>query len=90
MSDEKATVSNEDAVMTKEEEATMLVELSHRLCNLTSEYVETVRKMFQTYPELRKAFDIVVAMDLFDHDAVRFIHCSNIMRDKLVVELQNL
>lgn len=82
--------SEQNATMTKEEEAIMLTELSRRLCNLTSEYVETVRKMFQTYPELKKAFDIVVAMDLFDSSAVRLVHCSNIMRDKLVVELQSL
>lgn len=75
--EQNATMSNEqNATMTKEEEAIMLTELSHRLCNLTSEYVETVRKMFQTYPELNKAFDIVVAMDLFDSSAVRLVHCS--------------
>lgn len=76
--------------MTKEEEAIMLSELSQHLCAITSEYVETVRKMFKTYPELNKGLDIVVAMDLFDSRAVRLVHCSNCMRDKLVVELQSL
>ena len=82
--------NEQNAVMTKEEEAGMLSELSQRLCEITSDYVEAVRKMFKTYPELKKVFDIVVAMDLFDSNAVRLVHCSNCMRDKLVVELQSL
>ena len=83
-------MSNVKATMTKMEEAEMLTELTHRLCDLTSDYVESVRKMFQTYPELKKGIDIVVTMDMFDISVVRCIMCSSRMRDNLVTELKRL
>jgi hypothetical protein len=83
-------MSDVKAAMTKMEKAEMLAELMHRLCDLTSDYVESVRKMFQTYPELKRGIDIVVAMDMFDISVVRCIMCSSGMRDNLVTELKRL
>lgn len=90
--EQNAAVSNEakEQAMSPEEAAAMLTALTRKLCNLTSDYVETVRKMFQTYPELRKAFDIVIAVDLFDHSVIRLVQSSNSMRDRFVAELQSL
>lgn len=76
--------------MTKKEEITMQAELTHRLWDQTFEYVETVRKTLQAYPELKRTFDIVIALDVLDNPAIRCISCSSTMRDNLVTDLLKL
>lgn len=76
--------------MTKTQEAELVADICDRVMDITREYLNTIKKYTDTYPEVRNVLSLAFEMDCLGQPVFKALYANRASGKKLIDNLKEI